>query len=398
MIAGASGATRASGAAWLMLGVVSLAQFLGMTLWFSATAVTPLLVYEFNISESQAAWLTMAVQAGFVAGTLISAVSNIADVLNSRKLMFAGSLVGAAANAAVLIAPNGATVIALRFITGAALALVYPPAMKIAAGWFRDGRGLALGFVIGALTLGKAFPHLLTAVFGADWRRPMLLASALSVVGGVLVLTIVRDGPHVAATAPFDPHAIRRVLAIRGARLAMLGYLGHMWELYAMWTWVVVFAWTSLNASGVRDVQAAGSLAAFLAIGSGAVGCVLAGYIADRAGKARVAMWAMLGSATCAVLTVVVFGGSPFWLYALIMVWGFAVVADSAQFSALVSEYAPRELVGTALTLQTCAGFLLTMVTIELLPRVAEYTSWQWASLLLVPGPLLGAVAMARLK
>jgi MFS family permease len=393
-----AGATRASGAAWKMLGVVSLAQFLGMTLWFSATAVTPLLVYEFNISATHAAWLTMAVQAGFVAGTLITAVSNIADVVNSRVLMFAGSLAGAAANAAVLIAPNGATVIGLRFVTGAALALVYPPAMKIAAGWFRDGRGLALGFLIGALTLGKAFPHLLASMFGAEWRAPMLLASGLAVLGGTLVLAIVRDGPHVAATAPFDPHAIRRVLSIRGVRLAMAGYLGHMWELYAMWTWIVVLAWSSLTASGVDDVPAKGSMAAFLAIGSGAVGCVLAGYIADRVGKARVAMWAMIGSATCAALTGVVYGGAPIWLYALVMVWGFAVVADSAQFSALVSEYAPRELVGTALTLQTSLGFLLTMVTIEMLPRVAEYTDWRWASLLLVPGPLLGAWAISRLR
>jgi MFS family permease len=384
--------------AWKMLGVVSLAQFLGMTLWFSATAVTPLLVDEFHISETHAAWLTMAVQAGFVAGTLVTALSNIADVMNSRTLMFAGSLAGAAANAAVLLAPNGGTVIGLRFVTGASLALVYPPAMKIAAGWFRDGRGFALGLLIGALTLGKAFPHLLSAVFGTEWRAPMLLASGLAAVGGVLVLAIVRDGPHVAATAPFDPHAIRRVLSIRGARLAMFGYLGHMWELYAMWTWVFVFAATSLTDSGVDNVAAASSLAAFLAIGSGAVGCVVAGYVADRLGKARIAMWAMLGSGACAALTVVVYGGSPIWLYLLVMVWGFAVVADSAQFSALVSEYAPRELVGTALTLQTCVGFLLTMVTIEMLPRVADYVGWRWASLLLVPGPLLGAVAMLRLR
>ena len=230
-----------------------------------------------------------------------------------------------------------------------------------------------------------------------DGEQPMLLVSALAIVGGTLVLLTVRDGPYVAATAPFDPHAIRKVLSSRGARLAILGYLGHMWELYAMWTWVVVFAAASLPTSGMTNAAAAGSMAAFLAIGSGAVGCVLAGYVADRLGKARVAMWAMIASATCAALTLVVFGGSPVLLYALIMVWGFAVVADSAQFSALVSEHAPRDHVGTALTLQTCVGFLLTMVTIELCRASPTTTGWRWASLLLVPGPLLGAWAMFRL-
>jgi MFS family permease len=226
----------------------------------------------------------------------------------------------------------------------------------------------------------------------------MLLASGLAIIGGTLVIAFVRDGPFVTATAPFDPLAIKRVFAIRGVRLAMFGYLGHMWELYAMWTWVVVFAWTSLTDSGIKNVASAGSLAAFLAIGSGAVGCIAAGYLADRVGKARVAMWAMLASATCAALTVVVYGRSPILLFVLIAVWGFTVVADSAQFSAIVSEFAPRDYIGTALTLQTSVGFLLTMVTIELMPRVADYFGWRWASLLLVPGPLLGAWAMSRLR
>jgi MFS family permease len=380
-----------------MLGVVSLAQFLGMTLWFSATAVTPLLVREFDIPPGHVAWLTMAVQAGFVAGTLVSALTNLADILNPRTLMCLGSLAGALANAAVIVAPGSTSVIALRFLTGASLALVYPPGMKVAAGWFRDRRGFALGLLIGALTLGKAFPHLLTALFGANWHEPMLLVSGLAATGGILVLAVVRDGPYVAATAPFDPHAIRKILASRGARLATFGYLGHMWELYAMWTWIGVLATASFAAAGLANASAAGSVAAFLAIGSGAAGCGMAGYLADRFGKARIAMWAMLGSAACAGLTVAAFGGSPIWLYALVMCWGFAVVADSAQFSALVSEHAPKEHIGTALTLQTCVGFLLTMVTIELMPRLAGAVGWQYASLLLVPGPLLGAWAMKRL-
>ena len=380
-----------------MLAALGVAEFLGMTLWFSATAVTPVIVDEFHMSPERAAWLTMAVQAGFVVGTLGSAVLNLADILNARVLLFLGALAGAAANAGVLVASSSDLVIGLRFLTGMALACVYPTGMKLAAGWFRDERGFALGILIGALTLGKAFPHLLTAVYGTAWREPMLLASVLAVAGGVLVLLVVRDGPYVTATSRFDPHAIRRILLSRGARLATLGYLGHMWELYAMWTWIAVLAAASFAASGSATATAAGSVAAFLAIGSGTAGCVVAGWLADRLGRARIAIWALWGSAACAALTPVIFGAAPIWFFVLAMVWGFAVVADSAQFSALVSEHSPADHVGTALTLQTCLGFLLTLVTIELMPRVAGEVGWRWASLLLVPGPLLGIAAMRGL-
>lgn len=381
-----------------MLAALAVAEFLGMTLWFSATAVTPLLVDELAMSSTYAAWLTMAVQAGFVIGTLGSAVANLSDVLNARVLLFLGALTGALANAGVLLASTPETVIGLRFLTGMSLACVYPPGMKLAAGWFRDRRGFALGILIGALTLGKAFPHLLTAMYGQSWREPMLLASGLAIAGGVLVLAVVRDGPFVVATARFDSRAISRILQRRGARLATLGYLGHMWELYAMWTWIAVMATASFAASGIEGAAAMGSLAAFLAIGSGTLGCVLAGWLADRLGRARVAIWAMWTSAACAALTAVVFGASPIWFFALAMIWGFAVVADSAQFSALVSEHSPAEYVGTALTLQTCLGFLLTMVTIEALPRLADAVGWRYASLLLIPGPILGILAMRGLR
>jgi MFS family permease len=380
-----------------MLAALAVAEFLGMSLWFSATAVTPVLVDEFGMSSTHASWLTIAVQAGFVVGTLGSALANLADVLNARVLFFCGALAGAAANASVLLAGSPATVIALRFITGAALACVYPPGMKIAAGWFRERRGFALGILIGALTLGKAFPYLLTAMYGRSWREPMLLVSGLAVAGGTLVLATVRDGPYVAATSPFDPHAIRRIVSIRGARLATLGYLGHMWELYAMWTWIAVFATASFAAAGRSGAETAGAFAAFLAIASGTIGCALAGWFADRLGRARIAMWAMWTSAACCALTPLVFGGPSLWLFLLVMVWGFSIVADSAQFSALVSEYSPADHVGTALTLQTCLGFLLTTVTIELLPRVAAMVGWGYASLLLMPGPLLGIAAMRGL-
>ena len=383
--------------AWRMLAALAIAELCGMTLWFSATAVTPVLVDELRMAPDRAAWLTMAVQAGFVAGTLGSAVLNLADVLNARVLMFLGALIAATANASVLAVPSAESVIGLRFVTGAALAGVYPPGMKLAAGWFRERRGFALGILIGALTLGKAVPHLLTALYGREWREPMLIASGLAILGGSIALIVVRDGPFVTATSPFNPHAIRAILRTRGARLATLGYLGHMWELYAMWTWIAALAAASFAASGVVSAGAAGSLAAFLAIGSGTAGCVLAGWLADRVGRARVAIWALWTSAVCAALTTIVFGASPIWFFALAIVWGFAVVADSAQFSALVSDYSPPDYVGTALTLQTCLGFLLTVVTIELMPRVAAAVGWRWAALLLVPGPILGIVAMRAL-
>jgi MFS family permease len=381
-----------------MLVRVALAQFLGLTLWFSATAAAPAIAAEFALTPGATAWLTMAVQAGFVAGTLVSALLNLADVVNPRRLFAAGCLAGAAANAAIPLAGDGGTVILLRALTGASLACVYPPGLKIAAGWFLERRGTALGVVVGALTIGSAFPHLLA--FGAHevpWRVLMGTSSLLALAGGAIVLFTVADGPHVTASAPFDPRAIGHVLRSRGARLATLGYLGHMWELYAMWTWIPAFA-AAWIAAGGQDSARLGSLVAFVAIAAGAVGCVLAGRWADAFGKARVAGAALAVSGTCAVLSVALFGAPLPVLLLFALVWGFAVVADSAQFTALISEHSPRTHVGTAVTLQVCAGFLLTMASMRLVPAVAGWAGWQWAFLVLAPGPALGILAMARLR
>lgn len=381
-----------------MLVVLAAAEFLGMTAWFSATAATPALIAEFGLDSSGASWLTMAVQAGFVAGTLVSALANLPDILNPRRLFAIGCVVAAMANALVTRAPNGETAIVLRLLTGAALACVYPPGLKIAAGWFLQRRGLALGVIVGALTAGKAFPHLLQAALGdAGWRTPILTASALTVVAGVLVIAIVRDGPHVAATSRFDPHAVTRLFTTPGARQATFGYLGHMWELYGMWTWVATFATASLTAARVADPLRSGSMVAFVAIVSGTIGCVLAGWLGDRAGKARVAAAAMVVSAVCCAATPLVYGASEAVLIALVSIWGFSVVADSAQFSALVAQYSERDHVGTALTVQTCLGFLLTIVTIRLVPVIAESAGWRWAFLLLAPGPVMGIAALRPL-
>ncbi len=382
--------------AWRMLMALAVAELLGMSLWFSATAVTPSLAAAFALSDQQSAWLTVAVQAGFVGGTLLTAALNLADAVNPRYLMTAGCLLGAAANAAVFLADGPYALLTSRLATGAALAWVYPPAMKIAAGWFRTRRGFALGVLIGALTLGTATPHLVTAVFGQAWQTPIAWTSLLAVGGAVMALVVVRNGPLVPATAPFSLGAIGRAFSVRDVRVITLGYLGHMWELYAMWAWIAAFAGASLAASGVAAPGAHASLVAFVAIGSGALGCVLAGRVADAWGKARVARQAMLVSGACCLATAAVYGRHPAWLYLLVVVWGFAVVADSAQFSALVSERAPADAIGTALTLQVSLGFLLTMVSIALLPRVAQSVGWQWAAGILALGPLAGVIAMGQ--
>jgi MFS family permease len=381
-----------------MLALIAVAEFLGMTLWFSATAAAPAVAEEFAMGASMRAWLTMAVQAGFVIGTLLTAITNAADAIPARRLFAAGCLLGAITNGAVALAPSAPVVIALRFFTGAALAWVYPPGMKIAAGWFLERRGTALGVVVGAVGLGSAFPHLLAWLgAGLPWRAIVTASSVLAVAGAAIITGAVQDGPHVSASAPFDRHALGIVLRNRGIRLATFGYLGHMWELYAMWTWIAAFASASLSRGDSSRPLGTGSLVAFIAIASGAIGCVIAGRWADDWGKARVAAAAMLASAACAALSPLLFGAPLPALLILAVIWGFTIVADSAQFSALVAEHSPRTHVGTALTLQTSAGFLLTMISMRLVPQISAAAGWKWAFLLLTPGPVLGVLAMKRL-
>jgi len=374
-------------------------MFLGMTMWFSATAANAPIVAEFHLSAGETAWLTMAVQGGFVVGTLISALLNLPDVLNPRRLFNVGCMLGAISNAALAAANGPVALILLRAATGASLAWVYPPGMKVATGWFDRGRGAALGVLIGGLTVGSAFPHALAAASATiPWRVLILMASALAVVGGAIVLAFVGDGPYVARNARFDPMAVARVFSDRGTRLATLGYLGHMWELYAVWTWMATFASASIGIiSTVAPSSATGSAIAFVAIASGAIGSAAAGALADRLGKARIATWAMIASGVCCAVAGFMFEAPVAVLAVFAAIWGVAVVADSAQLSALVAEYSPRDHVGTALTIQTCVGFLLTMVSIRLLPVAAQRIGWQWVFLVLAPGPFLGALALRGL-
>jgi MFS family permease len=388
----ANGMTRTR--ALLLTGI---AELLAMSLWFTASAVAPRIASEWKLGAGTTSWLTLAVQIGFVAGTLISAMANLPDVMSVRRLFAVSALAGAITNALFAWLAHGATsAIALRFLTGVFLAGVYPPGMKIIATWFREGRGFALGVLVGALTLGKASPYLINAVGSQSWRVNVAFASLLAAIGGLIVVLFVSDGPFALPNQPFDLGQAADIVRNRPVRLANFGYFGHMWELYAMWTWIPVMLRASMAVSGSPARLA--EVGSFIVIGSGAVGCVIAGRFADRIGRTIVASAAMIASAACCIAIGFLFGGPPIVLLIVAAIWGATVVADSAQFSACVTELSDPRYIGTALTLQTCIGFLITTASITIMPRIEHALTWHWAFAILAPGPILGTIAMLRLR
>ena len=376
------------------LAVLALAMVLGMTPWFSATVAAPGMRAEWNTTPSVSAWLTIAVQLGFVLGTFVSAVLLLSDRFSARRLASASSCLVTIATAALAWRHTGpATAIALCGLTGAALAGVYPPGIKIAAGWWRSGRGTAIGILVGALTIGSAMPNLLRALAPTErWRTIILAAAACALVSASLFGLAVRDGPFQAASAPFNPRALSTVVRNRWVALATAGYLGHMWELYAMWSSIGAF-WAFVMAPRAL-APALAPVFAFMTIASGAIGCVVAGVAADRVGRPIVTIVAMAISATCA-LAIGFLTTAPLVVVTVVaVVWGISIVADSAQFSAAITELAPSQYVGTAITLQTCLGFLLTIITIRLVPVWVHLWGWELAYVPLAIGPVAGILAM----
>lgn len=396
--------------------LLSIAELLAMSLWFTGTAVLPQLEREWRLGLGAASWLTISVQLGFVTGALLAAVFNLADVFSAPRIFVISALLAATANALfATFSLHVAFALTCRFLTGAFLAGVYPTGMKILAGWFRQGRGLALGILIAALTIGSATPHALLAwrdylLANIPWQHIVLASSGLAILAAVIVALGVREGPYAAPQPPFHFSQIGEALKNRRLRLANLGYLGHMWELYSMWGWISLLLAAAASRSE-RTVPASFiELATFLVIAIGAVGCVWAGLASDiLAGadvnsaavrirsRANVTIIAMAASAVCCLLAALLFNHLSL-LIVVALIWGVAVIADSAQFSAIVSEVSDQRYVGTALTTQTALGFLLTTISLRAMAYVAANYGWRWAAASLAIGPVLGVAAMVRLK
>ena len=396
-------------ARWRALLLLALAELLGMSLWFAASAVAPQYQLRWGLTPGQTGWLTTAVQLGFVAGTAASALLNLADVLPARGLFATGAVAGALANAALLATPNDPgtgypLALACRAATGVALAGVYPPAMKMVATWFRAHRGLAVGTVVGALTVGKATPYLVHALPGAGIRPVVLTATGAALLAAALVALAYREGPYPFPSRPFAWGLVGHIVGNRRWRLATGGYLGHMWELYAAWTWLPAFLAASVasrhagtNTAATNADARAASAVSFAVLAVGGFGCVWGGLTADRRGRAWLVTRALATSGACALVVGFTFGRSLWLTAAVALVWGASVIADSAQFSVLVTESVPAHAVGTALTLQTSLGFLLTAVSIQLVPPLATALGWRWAFPVLALGPAVGLWCVGRL-
>ncbi|MBT5475393.1 MAG: MFS transporter [Chloroflexi bacterium] len=379
--------------------LVSLATFFSLSVWFSTNAISGALEVEKSIDESSMAILTIAVQLGFVFGTLLIAVTNLSDLINARTLFAYAAVLAALANLLVIPFDSTPALIAARFATGAFLGGVYPPAMKVISGWYTKGRGFALGTMVGALTIGSGSPHLLRSVFSENWQAVIIGSSVLAISGGLILKFLVKDGPHEVRGAKFNPKYLIGAISQRGPRLALTGYLGHQWELYAMWAWLGSFMLYIVGQKSlIGDRLDLASALTFLVFAVGAVASSYAGIWSEKIGRTAVTSIAMVISGGVAAFIGFIPPEMTVLIVILAMIWGASVIADSAQFSTAMTELSDPAYRGTMLTFQTGIGFALTAVSIWLLPIVKDSSGWGWAFAMLALGPVVGTTAMLRLR
>ncbi|MEQ8390556.1 MAG: MFS transporter [Thalassospira sp.] len=378
--------------------MITVCQLMALALWFSATAVLPQLRAEFGIGALQSSLFTSSVLLGFVLGTVVSAFLGLADRIEPRRFWAVSAIIAATANILILTVPvDGVFVIVLRLITGICMAGIYPIGMKMVATWSRGDTGFLVGLLVGALTMGSALPHLFAVAVPLDWRWVIVAASVSAYVAGFAIL-FVQLGGVIGKSPRFDPSMVGKIWANKPLRHACYGYFGHMWELYAMWGWIGLFLYGSFAGRLIENPGIWSALSTFAIVGVGAFGSLAGGYYADRIGRTTVTIAAMVFSGTCALIAGA-FGDAPIMLLILVcVVWGISVVADSAQFSSCVIELADPHQVGTALTLQNAIGFLIALVSIHLVPVIADFAGWWGAFAMLAVGPLFGTIAMVRLR
>ena len=380
-----------------ILPVIVVSQFAGTSLWFAGNAVLPDLQRAWGIGADALSYVTSAVQLGFIAGTLAFAFFAVSDRHSPRQVFFWCSLLGAACNLGVYALAEGLTsLLVLRFLTGFFLAGIYPVGMKIAAGWYQRGLGTAIGFLVGALVLGTAFPHLLKGMgHTLAWEAVTIAVSATAALGGVLMLLFVPDGPYTSQGTTFDPRAFGTIFRSRAFRASVYGDFGHQWELYAFWAFVPVLLAAHVAQAGGPALNV--PLWSFWVIGAGALGCAVGGLVSLKTGSARVAFAQLAVSGSCCVVSPLLFHAPTAVYLAFMLVWGITIVGDSPQYSTMNAQNAPKALVGSALTIANCIGFAITIPSIQLLGLLAPRIDPAYLCLPLAIGPLLGLIALKPL-
>ncbi len=385
---------------WRALVWIGLSQLCALSLWYSASVIAPELIENWNLSSNSEAWLSASVPIGFVIGALFSSYFGMADRFNPRKVLALSAFIGAVLNALLIIVDSGFFGILLRILTGITLTGVYPIAVKIISEWFPKKRGLAMGILIAALTLGSSLPHFIVMFFSSvNWKIVIICSSILALLSAFIVSFILEDAPVKSKKLPFSLKVIKKVVMNKPVMLANYGYFGHMWELYAMWTWLPAFLTASFLTYSPEIPHWFIALSSFISIGiAGGIGSVIGGLISDKIGRANLTILSMFISAICSIIIGFTFG-EYVWLTLIIsIIWGVSVISDSAQFSAAVSEIAEVEYVGTALTFQMCIGFLITIFSINLIPIIQRIVGWEWVFSILAIGPILGIMSMVKFR
>jgi MFS family permease len=377
--------------------IIIFSQFCCTSLWFAGNSIIDDLVSTFNLSAESLGYISSSVQFGFIVGTFLFALLTLSDRFSPSKVFFVCAVLGALFNLMILYPKNSIyTLLSFRFLTGFSLAGIYPVGMKIASDYFEKGLGKSLSFLVGALVLGTAFPHLITSFeLNLKWEIVIYTTSLLALAGGLLILVFVPNGPYQKLAAKFDSSKIFKVFQNKSFRSAAFGYFGHMWELYAFWTFVPVLL---LAYSEFHNTPLNISLFSFIIIASGTVSCILGGYIAHHFGSKKTATWALTLSGLCCLLSPILFlVNSSVLFISFLLIWGMTVIADSPLFSTLVAQNSDPKSKGTALTIVNCIGFSITIVSIQLLNYlITEFQLVQFAFLTLALGPIIGLVFLKR--